>query len=65
MACGCTSVSLAASHRMGALLALKLWPGFRHEWHTDPELEQVFELMLAWLGQQLEKAPTSHDAASL
>jgi alpha-beta hydrolase superfamily lysophospholipase len=30
-------------------LTLKMWEGFKHELHTDPEREQVFKFMIEWL----------------
>ena len=29
----------------------KLWQGFRHELHSDPERQLVFQMMVAWLDQ--------------
>jgi alpha-beta hydrolase superfamily lysophospholipase len=34
-------------------LTLKLWDGFKHELHTDPEKAEVFKVMTGWLDQQL------------
>lgn len=55
------SEAFAAAAPAG-LVTLKLWPGFRHELHSDPERAQVFDLIIAWLDQQLEKAPTPEGA---
>ena len=35
-------------------VTLKLWPGFQHELHTDPERAAVFAAMVAWLERRLE-----------
>jgi alpha-beta hydrolase superfamily lysophospholipase len=32
-------------------LTLKMWDGFMHELHTDPERAQVFKVMVDWLDQ--------------
>ena len=32
---------------------LKLWDGLYHEIHNEPEQQQVFETMIAWLEAQL------------
>jgi alpha-beta hydrolase superfamily lysophospholipase len=34
-------------------LTLKMWEGFKHELHTDPEKAQVFQVMVDWLDKQL------------
>ncbi|MEB3184571.1 MAG: alpha/beta fold hydrolase, partial [Cyanobacteriota bacterium] len=34
-------------------VTLKLWEGFRHELHSDPERQLVFQMMAAWLDQHL------------
>jgi alpha-beta hydrolase superfamily lysophospholipase len=34
-------------------LTLKLWEGFKHELHTDPEKAEVFKFMADWLDKQL------------
>lgn len=46
------SVALAAA-APSEWVQLKLWEGFRHELHTDPQREAVFELMIRWLDQRL------------
>jgi alpha-beta hydrolase superfamily lysophospholipase len=33
-------------------LTLKIWDGFKHELHTDPERDQVFKFMIDWLNSQ-------------
>jgi alpha-beta hydrolase superfamily lysophospholipase len=38
------------------LVTLQLWEGFRHELHSDPEREQVFARMVAWLDRQVAAA---------
>jgi alpha-beta hydrolase superfamily lysophospholipase len=30
-------------------LTFKIWAGMKHELHTDPEREQVFQFMVEWL----------------
>lgn len=35
------------------LLTLKIWEGFKHELHNEPEKAQVFQEMVEWLGKQL------------
>ena len=32
-------------------VTLKIWDGFKHELHTDPERAQVFKVMVDWLDQ--------------
>jgi alpha-beta hydrolase superfamily lysophospholipase len=34
-------------------LTFKMWDGFKHELHTDPEKAQVFQVMLDWLDAHL------------
>ena len=34
-------------------LTLKMWEGFKHELHTDPEKAVVFKVMLEWLDKHL------------
>jgi alpha-beta hydrolase superfamily lysophospholipase len=34
-------------------LTLKMWDGFKHELHTDPEKAQVFKFMIEWLDKHL------------
>lgn len=34
-------------------LTLKMWDGFKHELHTDPEKADVFKVMVDWLDKQL------------
>lgn len=34
-------------------ITLKMWEGFKHELHTDPERAQVFQTMIDWLDKQL------------
>lgn len=36
-------------------VTLKLWDGFKHELHTDPEKAEVFKTMIAWLEKHLEE----------
>lgn len=38
-------------------VTLRLWEGFGHELHTDPEWERVFRCMVGWLDAQLAGAP--------
>jgi alpha-beta hydrolase superfamily lysophospholipase len=35
-------------------VTLKMWNGFKHEMHTDPEKAEVFKVMLDWLDKNLE-----------
>jgi esterase/lipase len=35
-------------------VTLKMWEGFKHELHTDPEKGNVFRVMIDWLDAQLE-----------
>lgn len=35
-------------------LTLKMWEGFKHELHTDPEKGDVFRVMTDWLDKHLE-----------
>jgi hypothetical protein len=30
-------------------LTIKMWEGFKHELHTDPEKAEVFKVMIDWL----------------
>jgi len=32
-------------------VTLKMWDGFKHELHNDPENAQVFKVMIDWLNQ--------------
>jgi alpha-beta hydrolase superfamily lysophospholipase len=41
-------------------LTLKIWEGFKHELHTDPEKAEVFKVMVDWLDRQL-KAPAGNE----
>jgi alpha-beta hydrolase superfamily lysophospholipase len=50
--CGSQSFAAAAPPE---LVTLKLWEGFRHELHSDPQRESVFGLMVEWLDGVLEK----------
>ena len=34
-------------------VTLKMWDGFKHELHTDPENAQVFKVMIGWMEDQL------------
>jgi alpha-beta hydrolase superfamily lysophospholipase len=34
-------------------VTLKMWEGFMHELHTDPEKAEVFKVMVDWLDKQL------------
>lgn len=36
-------------------LTLKMWDGFKHELHTDPEKAEVFKTMIEWLDKHLEE----------
>jgi alpha-beta hydrolase superfamily lysophospholipase len=36
-------------------VTLKMWDGFKHELHTDPEKAEVFKTMIAWLEKHLEE----------
>jgi alpha-beta hydrolase superfamily lysophospholipase len=36
-------------------VTLKMWDGFKHELHTDPEKAEVFKVMIAWLDKHLTK----------
>jgi alpha-beta hydrolase superfamily lysophospholipase len=49
----CGSQRFAAAAPAG-LVTLKLWEGFRHELHSDPERQLVFALMLEWLDGVLD-----------
>ncbi|MDI6726180.1 MAG: lysophospholipase [Smithellaceae bacterium] len=44
--------------RAGAKCTLKIWPGLYHEIHNEPEQDQVFAFLLAWL----EKTATTRDS---
>jgi len=35
-------------------LTFKMWEGFKHELHTDPEKAEVFRVMIDWLDKHLE-----------
>jgi alpha-beta hydrolase superfamily lysophospholipase len=35
-------------------LTLKMWDGFKHELHTDPQKGDVFRVMIDWLDKHLE-----------
>ncbi len=36
-------------------VTLKMWEGFKHELHTDPEKGEVFKTMIAWMEKHLEE----------
>jgi alpha-beta hydrolase superfamily lysophospholipase len=36
-------------------LTLKMWEGFKHELHNDPEKAEVFKTMIEWLDKHLEE----------
>lgn len=36
-------------------VTLKMWDGFKHELHTDPEKAEVFKTMIAWMEKHLEE----------
>jgi alpha-beta hydrolase superfamily lysophospholipase len=38
-------------------VTLKMWDGFKHELHTDPEKAQVFKVMIDWLDAQCMREP--------
>lgn len=48
------AVSQLASLVPSGLLTYKVWEGFYHETHNEPEQEQVIQTIGDWLGQQLE-----------
>ena len=35
-------------------VTLKMWEGFKHELHTDPEKAEVFKVMIDWLDSHME-----------
>jgi len=37
----------------GEVCTLKIWDGFYHEIHNEPEQAQVFEYLLGWLESNL------------
>jgi alpha-beta hydrolase superfamily lysophospholipase len=32
-------------------VTLKMWEGFKHELHTDPEKAEVFKVMIDWMNK--------------
>ena len=38
------------AERVTSPVTLKLWPGFYHELHNEPEREQVLEFVVSWIG---------------
>ena len=54
-------INYPSGSRMFAELApkdkvtLKMWEGFKHELHTDPENAEVFKTMIDWLDKNLEE----------
>jgi alpha-beta hydrolase superfamily lysophospholipase len=48
-----TFIALAPRDR----ITLKMWDGFFHELHTDPEKSKVFKVIVDWLDQQFETPP--------
>jgi alpha-beta hydrolase superfamily lysophospholipase len=36
-------------------VTLKMWEGFKHELHTDPEKAEVFKTMIDWMDKHLEE----------
>ena len=41
-------------------VTLKMWEGFKHELHTDPEKAEVFRVMTEWLDKQLTNAERNY-----
>jgi alpha-beta hydrolase superfamily lysophospholipase len=37
-------------------VTLKMWDGFKHELHTDPEKAEVFKFMCDWMDKQLNES---------
>lgn len=54
IAYSCGSEVFAANVPAG-LVTLRLWDGFGHELHSDPEREQVFMYLIAWLDALLDQ----------
>lgn len=48
-----SSSSLFAELAPRDKVTLKMWEGFKHELHTDPEKAAVFKVMVDWLDKQL------------
>ena len=50
-----TSVAASREFAAGAgkMCSLKIWDGLYHEIHNEPERNQVFSIMLAWLKQRM------------
>jgi alpha-beta hydrolase superfamily lysophospholipase len=38
------------------IVTLKMWDGFKHELHTEPEKAEVFQVMIDWLNENLQKS---------
>lgn len=57
------SEAFAAAAPAGRV-TLRLWQGFGHELHTDPERDQVFECIVAWLDALLDPCPDRRHVAS-
>jgi alpha-beta hydrolase superfamily lysophospholipase len=41
--------------KVGENATLKVWEGFYHEIHNEPEQEQVFHFLLDWMNRQVQK----------
>jgi alpha-beta hydrolase superfamily lysophospholipase len=46
----------------GNVCTLRIWDGFYHEIHNEPEQEQVFEYLLEWLNDKLGSEERGHEA---
>lgn len=49
------AASVDFANEAGDLATLKLWDGFYHEIHNEPEKKEVFEYTLNWMNSVLEK----------
>jgi len=48
------NASRAFAADAGELCSLKIWDGFYHEIHNEPEQAQVFEHLIAWLDRRIQ-----------
>jgi alpha-beta hydrolase superfamily lysophospholipase len=48
----------------GNVCTLRIWDGFYHEIHNEPEQEQVFEYLLEWLNDKLGSEERGNEARS-
>lgn len=52
--------SVKASHefseKAGALCTLKIWEGFFHSLHEEPEKEKIFKYLVTWMSERITQS---------